>query len=83
MLISWLVSPPPCIPSWQGRFPTEDMSKSENARDDALCVYDVPVLSGNIPVARRTYPDVILPQRYDGHEEERKPHASGRANNAH
>jgi len=63
MLMSWLVSTPPCIPSWQGRFPT--------------------ILSGNIPVARRTYPDVILPKRYDAHEEERKPHASGRANNAH
>jgi hypothetical protein len=46
-------------------------------------VYDVPGLSGNIPVARRTNPDVVLPKRYDAHEEERKPHAGGRANNAH
>jgi hypothetical protein len=59
------------------------MPESEKAGDGAWGVCDVPGLSGNIPVARRTYPDGVLPKRYDAHEEERKPHAGGRANDAH
>jgi len=41
------------------------------------------VLNGNIPVTRRTYPDLVLPERNDAHEKEREPHARGGANSGH
>jgi len=41
------------------------------------------VLRRHVPVTYRACPDVLLLERDDGYEEERKPHAGGRTNNAH
>jgi len=41
------------------------------------------VLRRHEPVTYRAYPDVLLLERDDGYEEERKPVAGARTNNAH
>lgn len=51
--------------------------------DRALIDWDSPVLRRHEPVTYRAYPDVLRLERDDGYEEERKPRAGGRTNNAH
>lgn len=50
--------------------------------DSALIDWDSPVLRRHEPATYRAYPDVLRLERDDRYEEERKPRAGGRTNNA-
>lgn len=51
--------------------------------DSTSTDWDSPVLRRYVPVTYWAYPDVLLLERDDAYEEERKPHPGFRTNNAH